>query len=365
MASKWQRHDTADTYTKILTPDTPDAAMAIVRGLVKKFGLDVSKEDDSDHGARVSFSKTTYKQVAPCVGLGSFGMLEDIGTFEIHRCRIPLKLFKSIVMDMDIMLIQYGPPFDHETVETRSRFFSPVFNHLVKQFTFMLRNHPEIIAGDIATQDRIGYFFKIFGAVAVLLIEMKRLVGSSEERLKGIAQVIAKSDGCALNNHTHGFSLPIYCIFSDGWSFEFFKGSETLRRGLQLSDNRTMETPLPWILQLRCVCETIFDVMLSGYIAGLKACYNQLKHKGKEDSKSFDEWDRALRLAERAQATFREAEVLCEDGNIVSADVIADEALLALQESTGAVPTIYESELFMTGWDDAEVNRASLHCFWC
>ena len=38
----------------------------------------------------------------------------------------------------------------------------------------MLRNKPEtIIDGRIGTQGRIEYFFKTFGAVAVLCIEMK------------------------------------------------------------------------------------------------------------------------------------------------------------------------------------------------
>jgi hypothetical protein len=35
-------------------------------------------------------------------------------------------VFKSIVEDMDIMLMQYGPPPEQMTEETMSRFFSPV-----------------------------------------------------------------------------------------------------------------------------------------------------------------------------------------------------------------------------------------------
>ena len=60
----------------------------------------------------------------------------------------------------------------------------------------MLRNKPEtIIDGRIGTQGRIEYFFKTFGAVAVLCIEMKLKVGNDDERLKIIAQVIAECDG--------------------------------------------------------------------------------------------------------------------------------------------------------------------------
>lgn len=74
----------------------------------------------------VSFSEVTYAQAAPLVGLNPDLELQDISTFEIHRSRIPTDLFKSIVADMDVMMVQYGPPYVHKTEEARSRFFSPV-----------------------------------------------------------------------------------------------------------------------------------------------------------------------------------------------------------------------------------------------
>ena len=52
-----------------------------------------------------------------------------------------------------------------------------------------------MIDSRIGTQGRIEYFFKTFGAVAVLCIEMKLKVGNDDERLKIIAQVIAECDG--------------------------------------------------------------------------------------------------------------------------------------------------------------------------
>ncbi len=76
-----------------------------------------------EHGTGV---RVTYAQVAPLVGLVPHKQLRDIGTFEIHRSRIPTHLFRSIVIDMDIMLMQYGAPPEHYTEEARSRFFSPV-----------------------------------------------------------------------------------------------------------------------------------------------------------------------------------------------------------------------------------------------
>ena len=74
----------------------------------------------------VRFSKVTYPQVAPLVGLDPVWELGDIGTFEIHHSRIPTHLFKSMIVDMDIMLVQYGSPAEHEMEEATSRFFSPV-----------------------------------------------------------------------------------------------------------------------------------------------------------------------------------------------------------------------------------------------
>jgi len=51
----------------------------------------------------------------------------------------------------------------------------------------MLRNNLEtIIEGRIGTQGRIEYFFKAFGAIAILFIEMKLKVESDAECLKAI-----------------------------------------------------------------------------------------------------------------------------------------------------------------------------------
>ena len=64
------------------------------------------------------------------------------------------------------------------------------------QFGFAFRNTPEaMIEGRIATQDKIEYHFKAFGAVAILCIEMKLRIGDDQERLEAIAQVIAECDG--------------------------------------------------------------------------------------------------------------------------------------------------------------------------
>jgi hypothetical protein len=70
-----------------------------------------------------------------------------------------------------------------------------IFNHLVKQFNFMLRNIPETkISGRIGAQGRIVHSFNVLDAATVLCIEMALKVGNDEERLKIIAQVIAECD---------------------------------------------------------------------------------------------------------------------------------------------------------------------------
>jgi hypothetical protein len=52
--------------------------------------------------------------------------LYDTPLFTLGRSRIPTALFKDIVKDMDILMIQYGAPEHHETEIARSRFLAPV-----------------------------------------------------------------------------------------------------------------------------------------------------------------------------------------------------------------------------------------------
>jgi hypothetical protein len=187
--------------------------------------------------------------------------------------------------------------------------------------------------------------------------------------------------------------LPIHCIYFDGWSFEFFKYKKRpnpnflrgsfhgdplhLQRGLQVSDFGKTKTTLPFILQLRWICETIFDMTLSAYITGLNAYYDQTEERFKGPSSV--RWDQARQSADHALVAFRETEEEREKGDIDSADATADKALLALQErflfpfvcmptcliyyplglSTGAVPgpTIYRPKLIMTDWDEVEIKK--------
>jgi len=69
---------------------------------------------------------------------------------------------------------------------------------LVAQFGFAFRNLPEsILDGRVTTKDKIESYFKAFGSIAVLLIEVKLRIGCAKERIDAIAQVIAECDGQA------------------------------------------------------------------------------------------------------------------------------------------------------------------------
>jgi hypothetical protein len=66
----------------------------------------------------------------------------------------------------------------------------------VAEFGFAFRNLPEsIISGRISTKGRIEYYFRAFGSISILVVEVKLKVGSATERLDAIAQVIAECDG--------------------------------------------------------------------------------------------------------------------------------------------------------------------------
>lgn len=162
---------------------------------------------------------------------------------------------------------------------------------------------------------------------------------------------LSASDWCTesyLNNTSNGFSLPIHCIFSDGWSFEFFKFERSpnpsflrgnfpgdpirFQSGLDVPDLKKLDTPLPFITQLRCICEVIFDVMQSAYIAGSKAHYKQVEDREAKQSYTrphFDKCDQTLQSVEDTLRACRMAEARCKAGDIHDVDMTA---LLSLQD---------------------------------
>jgi len=129
-ASDWTlTHDSAEALMRrLMTQFKIDPARRLFRSVRLIFPLWnlIFQQFSLEYGVGASFSKVTYAEVADRVGLQDASALKDIQTFELHRSRIPTDLFKSIVMDMDVMLMQYGPLPEHQTEEAKSRFFSPV-----------------------------------------------------------------------------------------------------------------------------------------------------------------------------------------------------------------------------------------------
>jgi hypothetical protein len=96
-----------------------------------------------------------------------------------------------------------------------------------------------------------------------------------------------------------GFKVPVFGILCDGKSFEFFSfdGSTSppsftrgclpgdppeFRRGLQLSDF-TLTGPARFIVELRQICEVIFDLLMSSFVSSLTAFQQRSERKGKKE----------------------------------------------------------------------------------
>jgi hypothetical protein len=307
--------------------------------------------------------------------------------------------------DFSHRCIDYACVLDF-TMTTLSR---QVFNHLVTMFTFMFRNSPEtMIKGRIASQGHIEYFFRSFGAVTILFIEMKLVVDNDAERLKAIAQVIAGCDGelhLTIQLTSSDFGLPVQVVttktvLSNGLFFEFFKYEKTpnpsilrgcfkgdsrhLQRGMHVPDFTVMKTALPFIVQLRHICETIFDVMVGAYIAGLKAYRDHSDKMGKKEGSkrpSWDNWHEALQWAEFALEAFRMAEDRRVAGDIKGADTAVEQDGLELEAryfnfsaslrdhisslSTGAIPSMYKSDLIMPSWRSGANDPLTVERYTC
>jgi hypothetical protein len=171
-----------------------------------------------EHNLGVSFSKVQYDDIAPLVGLDPYAGGRDIPTFEMFYARLPNEIFLLIVNDIRMFGAQYGRMIDHKNEEARSRYLSSVgsssnfrnlsvagkpiltlgqyYNRIVALFSGNLINTPEtLIEGRITTKGHIEYQFQTYGAINVVLIEVKLEIGNQQERLNFVAQVIAECDG--------------------------------------------------------------------------------------------------------------------------------------------------------------------------
>ena len=74
----------------------------------------------------------------------------------------------------------------------------------------MLRNEPEtIIADRISSGDRAEYFFKTFGAAAILCIEMELQIGNDTEHWDAMAQAITECNGMPYTPRQHSFCADL------------------------------------------------------------------------------------------------------------------------------------------------------------
>jgi hypothetical protein len=138
----------------------------------------------------LSFSRVTYKQMAPLYGFNPVKLTDDWPTFLVSRARLPGEVFLDIVQDMNLVLNQYGDPMAQKTEIARSSYLSPMFNRIVAHFRLLINNTPEtLLEGRLTSKGRIEYQFRAFGALTVLFIEVKLRLGTPEERANYIAQV--------------------------------------------------------------------------------------------------------------------------------------------------------------------------------
>lgn len=159
-------------------------------------------------GLGLSFSRVTYADIARYIGLDPANMFLDAPIFVLDRARTPTPLFKQIIEDMNLALNQFDPPDQHRTEEARSRFLAPVhptcyctsanlltqtMNRLVAQFHLLIQTTLEsIMQGRITTKGRVEYQSKVCGALTILFVEVKLRLGSYDERLNAIAQVVER-----------------------------------------------------------------------------------------------------------------------------------------------------------------------------
>jgi hypothetical protein len=190
--------------------------------------------------------------------------------------------------------------------------------------------------------------------------------------------------------------VPVYGILCDGSTFEFFlfDGSTKpysfsrgclpgdppiFRNGFRLEDFAKTETPRPFILTLRPICEIIFDLLLRGYISSLNAYRSRSSRKSEKERKprkSLDKWEEAVKFAEEALKNFQEADAKRHAGLIDESNKITQEALKSLnlrycfsasahiatyhpisRSSIGAVPILDKTAPIMSAWDDKEVEE--------
>ena len=146
--------------------------------------------------------------------------------------------------------------------------------------------------------------------------------------------------------------VPIHAILCDGTTFDFFYFDGTIepfsfKRGLdpnislaypwalQLPDLSYLPTS-PFINALRPICETIFNLLLHGYVSSLKSLHNYIVTKNAREDQSRrsakeEESEKAINAAIKAWQGFKDAEMKRQTQLTNEANSTVEEAMAALK----------------------------------
>jgi len=238
-----------------------------------------------------------------------------------------------------------------------------------------IRNVPEsVIQGCISTRGRIEYHFLVFGELSLLVIEVKYRLGTSDERLNAIAQVIAECDACDhANDHLDLNLSKIYAVLCDGTAFEFFSFESgdpqpTFCRGVfRTSDPQPYErlstadyhatSLVEYIRSLRPICETLFYFLLLTFHGRLEALTTRFVERGINEARPRNgtpNWAEAQLHAKEALRLAMDAAERASNHDD-AADGIVETALARLNKSLAAIPGTHKREIdFMGSWNDED-----------
>lgn len=150
-------------------------------------------------------------------------------------------------------------------------------------------------------------------------------------------------------NYKVNFSGPIYAVLCDGDSFQFYNFDRrsrppTFSRGIILHPTHQAvkltvpafenSTPKSYIKALRPICETMYNLFLTGYLAGLNAYHERRLLKAVQTGKAREStpaWIAAITLAEQALCTGQRAADMALAGDIAGANQLALDAFAVLK----------------------------------
>jgi hypothetical protein len=169
---------------------------------------------------------------------------------------------------------------------------------------------------------RIEHHFIAFDSATVVFIEVKKALFVNSDELDIKAQVLAECSACDYSNSSADHWTPILAILCDGEK-SFFMVYDSGDKAIYQSQNVITGLvdqegyPLLFLRSIQLTAEYLFDFFIMGYINGLRSfCYNSQKAATRMPSKkreSTEHWTNALKEAERAHLTLREASRLATD----------------------------------------------------